>query len=231
MDLALLFTLGLAGSAHCLGMCGGFVVAVTADGRERARRVFLYHAGKLATYVFLGVIAGHLGRAAGELGLGQRALALVSGSVLLLMGLEALGLFQRFAPRVGEAIQLATRAVFSPLLARHGGSSSFVVGIMNGFLPCGLVYAALAAAAARGSAGEAMLGMAVFGLGTWPALGALGLAGSALGPGVRARLRPAAAILMLALAGVSFWRAAVSPTAACHEISPAFTFLWPRGGC
>jgi hypothetical protein len=225
VDFALLFTLGLAGSAHCLGMCGGFVVAVTAGGRERARRVVLYHTGKLATYVFLGAIAGHLGRAAGELGLGQRALALVSGSVLLLMGVESLGLLHRFMPRVGEAIQLARRAVFSPLLSLHGGSSSFVVGIMNGFLPCGLVYAALAAAAARGSAGQAMLGMAVFGLGTWPALGALGFAGSALGPGVRARLRPAAAVLMLALAGVSFWRAAVSPAAPCHEISAALANL------
>jgi sulfite exporter TauE/SafE len=96
-----------------------------------------------------------------------------------------------------------------------------VVGIMNGFLPCGLVYAALAAAAARGSAGEAMLGMMVFGLGTWPALGALGIAGSALGPGVRARLRPAAALLMLALAGVSFWRAHVSPTVPCHTQTSA----------
>src|SRR3546814_16111776 len=100
----LVFLAGLAGSLHCVGMCGGFACALGSDPRGRAatlRRQLLYNVGRVTTYMFLGALAGTLGSALTTgssadqpLLLAQRGLALVAGLLLVFIGLQFLGYFR-----------------------------------------------------------------------------------------------------------------------------------------
>lgn len=187
-----LFGAGLAGSIHCVAMCGGIVAALAsarAPGAVRGRfwgDQALFHAGKIATYAFLGAMAGALGAGlAGSTGLlaAQRVFALFSGAILL--GFGARLFWPAFRGKNGGfgapplvyprpiARRPAARAFASALAAalRAGGPAApFTAGLLAGFLPCGLVYAAAAAAAASANAVEGAGLMAAFGLGTLPAL-------------------------------------------------------------
>jgi sulfite exporter TauE/SafE len=156
--LAGAFVAGLLGSAHCLGMCGGFATACT-----RARGGLpAWHAGRIGTYVFLGALAG----AAGALVPGPAWLpATIAALLMVWFALALAGLVPE--PRLvppGLA-RLATRVAGTPSLG-----SQFLFGVANGFLPCGLVYSALGIAVAAGTPVGGALAMAAFGLGTAPAL-------------------------------------------------------------
>jgi len=178
---------GLSGSVvHCTAMCGPFVLGQAADrmarlpagrlceaARLRSGLLLPYHAGRIATYAALGAAAGLLGSA--------RMPAALPAVLMTLAGLAFLGLaVGRAQPRLlaGVMPALAGGPAFSSLagpIARFGG---LPLGLALGFLPCGMVYAALAASAAAGP----LLGaaaMLAFGLGTVPALMAVGVLGHA----------------------------------------------------
>lgn len=190
-----LFLAGVAGSMHCLGMCGGFACAMGADPRGRSatlRRHLLYNLGRVTTYCFAGAVVGHLGLLlvghAGEgttVSLAQRALALLSGLLLVHVGLQFLGLQQgKSMHAFGPAAAWLTHALRTLVQAR-GSGAPLALGVLNGLLPCPLVYAFAAQAAGSGGALPGLLTMAAFGLGTFPMM----LLAGALGT----RLRPPAA--------------------------------------
>lgn len=166
---------GLAGSAHCVGMCGGLVISLGVRGQESAvlRRQLVYAAGRVFTYTFAGLTAGYLGlRFGAELSrwpAGQIGLQLIGGVALLLVGFELLG----FGPWRGKAESSCLGAALFEGL-RGNARAVFLAGMVNGLLPCGLVYAWLAVAFSTADLVRGAAVMACFGFGTIPALAALG---------------------------------------------------------
>lgn len=216
-----LFFAGLAGSlVHCVGMCGPFVLGQVMSDAERGpagtygewRRLagaalVPYHLGRLTTYTVLGAAAG----AATALFTSTAAFAWLSGALLAvaacLMALQAVGLaVGTHSPLTAGLARLA-----GPLSSSHDPLARYALGIVLGFLPCGLLYGALAAAGGAASAREGALVMAAFGLGTVPALVAVGWGGliirrrlHGIARWIAAPLLVANALLMLALAGQRF---------------------------
>lgn len=185
------FTLGLAGSLHCLGMCGPMALAVGATGGQAP-----YHAGRIVTYSLLGAIAGALGGAISAFTRYQNAAAVVAGAAMILAAIYA---GRRPLPIPLTNIQKRSgRLLLSPLLHHKLG-----FGLMMGLLPCGMIYAALLAAAGAGNWAAGAATMAAFGIATTGPL----LAASLLaGPRLR-QWAPRLTPLALALLGVvMLWR-------------------------
>jgi sulfite exporter TauE/SafE len=195
--------LGMAGSVHCAGMCGPLLLAVHGGvpRSQMMRRMALYHAARVFMYVLLGIPAGYAAHAL-SFGLFGRTVAAVAG-VLLILG--AAGSFAAGrGRRVGEAwssavVWLAAKGAALPRGHPHWGH--VVLGAINGLLPCGLVYGAVAGAAASGSVAAAVTFMTGFGAGTVPLLLGLTLSATSIPAALRQRLRFVAPALM-ALAGV-----------------------------
>ena len=213
-----LFLAGLAGGPlHCGPMCGPFVLGQTADrlaaipasrlcemARLRAGLLAPYHLGRILTYSALGALAGGLG-ALPQIGRLAGVLLLAGAMLFLLQALARLApCFPRipltsaqppagWASRLGRMIARLDRASFRGSLAR---------GVALGFLPCGLIYAALAVAASAASVVQSAFAMACFALGTIPILAAIGIAGQAAGHRFRAVALRAAPVVMLLNAAI-----------------------------
>lgn len=219
--------LGLAGSLHCAGMCGPLALALPAGGGGRARFLagrLAYNGGRLVTYGALGAVLGLAGRSLALAGV-QRGVSVAAG-LLLIAGVWLL-------PRAGGAgsafrIVGGLKRALAGLLRRPGLPSLGLLGLLNGLLPCGLVYAAGAASLAAGGAGAGALYMVVFGLGTVPMMLALGLGGRALPVTWRLRLTAAVPAVvcvvggLLVLRGLALGIPWLSPAAsgACPHCAP-----------
>jgi uncharacterized protein len=232
---ALLFLAGFAGSFHCIGMCGGFACALGADPRGASAtslRHLLYNSGRLSTYCFLGALAGGLGQVictslgtrsepgaallSTSLDAAQRALAVMAGLLMILMALRFFGLlgWQRVASGFGgSTLAISLRS----LLRRPGYAAPLAFGVLNGFLPCPLVYAMIAQAATTADVLSGCLTMAVFGLGTFPAMLAMGGISRLLAPRWRQRGVRLAGSFILALGLVTLGRGVV-PMGAGHGL-------------
>jgi uncharacterized protein len=183
-DLLLLFGASLLGSAHCVGMCGPYVTMCTAQFVPRcatpASRFFLrilFNVGRIATYGLIGVIVGAFGQiaqaVAARLGV-TGIVAIAAGVAALAFGLSMMGWLR------DPARGLARGAVGQWLIACRmrlnkapSAAAPLLLGALQGWLPCTLVYAAATRAGVAGSAGMGALTMVVFGLGTVPAIFAL----------------------------------------------------------
>ncbi|MEO8029234.1 MAG: sulfite exporter TauE/SafE family protein [Gemmatimonadota bacterium] len=154
---------GLAGSPHCVAMCGGFASACAVPRSGFAA----WHAGRLAAYATLGAIAGAVGRAIP----GPAWLPALLAALFLVWFAGALaGLVPEPKLPFAGLTRLAQR-----WLGRPGLLAQFGFGVVNGFLPCGLVYSALAIPVALGHPGQGALAMLAFGAGTIPLLSAAAL--------------------------------------------------------
>jgi uncharacterized protein len=205
--------LTFAASIHCVGMCGGFVAAIGAFRSRRGLRVFLeqilLQLGKASSYAFLGALAGAFGAAllrSAAFTWGERALALLAGLGLAAAGLTLLGLRGRGGDLLADRLAPLLHRLLGPLLTERPAGSSLLIGMALGFLPCPLVYAGLAAAAASGSAAGGALILAGVALGTLPALTAVALFGSAVPLTWRRTLARGAGVLLLAIGVVTFAR-------------------------
>jgi sulfite exporter TauE/SafE len=194
-----LFMTGLVGSAgHCAGMCGPFVLAQVGAGaglRRLAGSVLLpYHLGRGSTYIALGTLlaapVGLLNRLDGLRWI-PAAMLIAAAMVFILQALRGWNLFAGWSPGLPNL----TRALFARPVGLHG----YGLGVVLGFLPCGLLYAAIGAAAATGDPVAAAAGMFGFALGTTPMLVATGL----IGYGATLRWRALARKAMPAIAGVN----------------------------
>ncbi len=182
------FMLGFAGSLHCAGMCGPLALALPHPGRGMAGFVggrVLYQVGRVTTYVGMGLVFGLVGRSLALAGV-QRWVSIGAG-LLILSGLVVAG----WAGVAGPLTSWVNRVKgwLGVLLKRRTLGSLALLGLVNGLLPCGLVYAACAGAAASGEASGGMAYMAVFGLGTVPMMLGLGLSGRAMPVTWRFRLQ------------------------------------------
>jgi sulfite exporter TauE/SafE len=220
-----LFLTGVAGGlAHCAAMCGPFVLAQGAAALERigvddfgrwtrlkGAALVPYHLGRATTYAGLGALAGGLaGLGAAQPGIGWLpAVALGLAAVLFLMqGLGRLGAAGGgWSARLGEHLAGLAR----PLVERPSPARRYVLGLLLGFLPCGFLHGALAAAAGAGTAGGGAIAMAAFAAGTVPPLLLVGIGGAWFlrrrSPGTR-RLGTAIFLANALLLAVLAWRAA-----------------------
>lgn len=182
---------GLAGSPHCVGMCGAFALASGAH----AKQTLPWHAGRLVTYGMLGAIAGFTGSVIP----GPGWVGAVLSTLLICWFAAALaGLVPE--PRI---VLPGFKKLASSLVGRRGATARFAFGLANGLLPCGLVYAALSIPVAAADPITGALAMLAFGLGTVPALTALVWgAGRFSLKSLRARRVMAVAVLIISLLAV-----------------------------
>lgn len=226
------FMLGFLGSFHCVGMCGPIAMALPLSRRERWGIVWAsgtYNAGRLLTYAFIGLIFGAIGWGI-ELAGAQKVLSVLLGLSLLAFAI---------APRRTEAAILSLpllRQAFSGikkqigLLFRHSSwKNQISIGILNGFLPCGLVYVAIAGAMGMGNMWSGALFMAAFGAGTLPMMMGLAIVGQFVPTHLRRRLSRLAPVIMVVFAvllisrgfnvpiprELEFWQAIQDPIM-CH---------------
>lgn len=166
------FLLGLFGSLHCLGMCSPIVLTLP---RSKSNANFLlgrsfYNIGRTISYIFLGLVIAAFGSAINFSGW-QNALSIASG-ILILSTLITYGKSKLDVTWIKpfRAITSGIKKFFSKFYKSNTILSQFGIGVANGFLPCGLVYVALAASIAFSSFYESAVYMGLFGMGTFPML-------------------------------------------------------------
>ncbi len=239
MDLMVLIGAGLAfglvTGLHCVGMCGPLALALPMVGHTRTGYVLgriLYNLGRAVTYAAMGALIGLIGQSFAMGGL-QRGVSIGAG-VLLLLGLVLMktGILNRLMERFGIFTLFARlQGLWRRNFSNRGLTGLFVLGLINGLLPCGPVYVALAAAAATGGSGPAALFMFAFGLGTLPMMLAVSLAGKLIQMPLRRKLQklvPASAAvvaLLLILRGLALGIPFLSPPVQATEIGA------PPGAC
>jgi sulfite exporter TauE/SafE len=200
------FIVGLFGSMHCIGMCGPITLALPGFHNHIPKVVssrLLYNIGRTITYAFMGALIGLAGEGISLAG-AQRWVSIASGILLIVIVLIPSSLSSRFnilKPAYHFTDYLKKK--FGPLLKSNSLSSVFVIGVLNGFLPCGLVYVALAGALATGSLVQGTLYMAFFGLGTIPLLFAFSVFGQFIGASVRRRFNKIVPVFIVVL-GIIF---------------------------
>jgi hypothetical protein len=214
------FVLGFFGSVHCIGMCGPLVLAMPAGAAGRLRFVagrLVYNLGRVVTYVSFGALLGFAGGAVRMPGF-QQTVSIAAGiSVVVLVLLPRIGrsALSSFAPIARLAAAITSG--ISRLITRTSMPSLFGLGLLNGLLPCGFVYLAVAGALAAGTTVAGMTFMAGFGVGTIPAMFGVSLFPRLVSQSVRqkaVRLLPAFTVLvglLLILRGLNLGIPYVSP--------------------
>jgi len=214
LSLAGALLMGLFGGVHCIGMCGGIAASLAGAPARRAnlRAQCAYNLGRIASYTCAGAVAGGLGLSILSLlgPVGVTALRMIAGLFLVAAGLYLSGWWEGMlrVERLGSRIWRR----IAPLARRLGPLdrpwNALALGAIWGWLPCGLVYAALAGAVAAGGALEGARWMACFGLGTLPVmLGGGALSNSLMVSVHRGRVRWAAGALMI---GFGLWTIAAA---------------------
>ena len=173
------FPTGLAGSAHCVAMCGGISISLGL-GSMKKRLLPVYHGGRLASYATLGLVFGCLLPLIGVRDYSPvwaMALRLAAVLVMFAIGLQiALGInLLRRLERYGSRLWQPLAGFVQTLLPVRTGSDALLLGFLWGLLPCGLIYSALALAVVSGNPLHAALVMLAFGAGTLPAMLLLGV--------------------------------------------------------
>lgn len=200
--LVFAFFMGLFGSLHCVAMCGPLVLAMPTGNTSRWLQFansLRYHLGRVLVYGVFGLLIGLIGHSFGGQGW-QRGLTLLTGTLLV-----GAGIFMIMGNRAQSGFRWQQRALAS--LARwigywlHRPGGHLIVGALNGLLPCGMVYMALAAALSSESVAGAGLFMVLFGLGTWPALLLVSIAGHTVKKSLRINMTTWLPIICLVMGG------------------------------
>lgn len=165
------FLLGLLGSFHCIGMCGPIALVLPVHAQRsmpRVTKIFLYQIGRVSAYGSIGFIFGFLGKGLFLSGFQQR-LSIIIGVIMILYVIVPAKLFSNF--RTTTPLYLLIGKIKSGLgkrLKNKSYGSLFIIGFLNGYLPCGMVYMALAGAIAMATPTQGFIYMVIYGLGTIP---------------------------------------------------------------
>ena len=182
-------------------MCGPIALAIPKREEITANIIHksLYNSGRVVTYSLLGILTGLIGQGFNMAGW-QQGLSISLGFLLILTMLVT-GFRNLNIPLIGPIIGLThtIKKYFSQFLKRRSQWSAVVLGMINGLLPCGLVYIALAASIHGGSVKSGLLYMLVFGLGTFPVMLLISLAGNVIGPRVRQKVYKLVPIFIVTL--------------------------------
>lgn len=196
------FILGALGSVHCVGMCGPIAFSLPVVNKVKNAKyisVLLYNNGRVITYSFFGLLFGIIGRTFALFGY-QQWLSITLGAIIIIFLLipkkskvfESTNLVIHFFYKI--------RTSLGKSFARRNYKSVFFIGLLNGLLPCGLVYMAVAGAIATASVIKSCLFMACFGLGTFPMMLSVSFFGSFINITARQKIRAAYPYLMFIMA-------------------------------
>lgn len=225
--------LGLLGSAHCLGMCGPLALALPIGNAKGIKRVFLvlsYNSGRIITYSLFGFVFGLIGYSI-VLGGYQQLLSIFAGCVLLLIVLlpSNLKFKSNLQARLFGFFEKIKRKL-SALLIKEGYKPLLLIGLLNGLLPCGLVYAAAVGSLATGNAWKGALFMLCFGAGTLPLMFGLSWFKQFISIKSRNFIRKATPVFVVSLAlllivrglipGFPFFNGHPQNGGACHTNKP-----------
>lgn len=225
MLIAALF-LGIISSLHCIGMCGPIALLLPVDRANTSRKalqILLYHLGRLTAYGMLGFVFGLLGRGFYLAGM-QQQLSIVVGILMIAIALIPEKVFARY--NFSQPVYRAIAAVKSHLgqqFKRKSPDALFTIGLLNGFLPCGMVYAALFGALAMPRLTESVGYMLLYGLGTVPLMSLVVYAQSWITVPVRQRLQQLIPVVAVGI-GVLFIVRGMG--LGIPYLSPTTTSLW-----
>lgn len=186
------FLMGLLGSVHCIGMCGPLMMALPISHRTDFQKIvalFLYHAGKILSYSILGILLGLFGSQFPIFGF-QRNISIVLGVSMLLYVLYVFVLKPRYIQwwPLSSMYNLIVNNL-SELFKSSSIFSFLMIGMLNGLLPCGMIYLALSSSLATQNILHGGLLMAFFGLGTVPALMMVAIGGQYMGFAFRRKIQ------------------------------------------
>ncbi|MEO6733344.1 MAG: sulfite exporter TauE/SafE family protein [Ferruginibacter sp.] len=196
-------TLGMVGSFHCIGMCGPLAFSLPLNSTSDFAKftgTFLYNIGRIITYSFLGLLFGLAGKSFSLFGF-QQWLSIIAGAAILfflffpkkwMVNNEAKNLFAAYTHKI--------RSALGRLFFKKNYSSLLAIGLLNGLLPCGLIYMAIAGAVATADPFKSALFMASFGLGTLPVMWSVSFFGNYIGIGLRQKIRSAYPVMMALMA-------------------------------
>lgn len=196
------FGIGLLGSFHCIGMCGPIALALPIhqlDKTEKSIAILLYNIGRAFTYAFLGVLVGVVGQSISFFGF-QQWLSIIAGLLILTF------LLAPYLPNLPPSSvrnkwnEQLKKSLSNYLSAPKNVFTYAIIGMINGLLPCGLVYVALASAIAVGSLYGSSLLMFSFGIGTIPIMASLMVFGKYISPKLRVTLNKAVPYFVLIMA-------------------------------
>lgn len=236
MDLITPLTIGLIGSFHCIGMCGPIVVALPLKKHNLGSKItgaILYNSGRVVTYSALGVLFGLLGRGI-HLARFQQWTSIVLGIAMIISVLFPF--FFREKITIGSLFSgLAARLIIRlrKLFTDRSYFSLLMIGLLNGLLPCGLVYVAIAGAINSGNVGSGALFMMLFGIGTIPLLLVAILASDAIGQRIRSKMQKVVPYFVFTLGvlfilrGMSLGIPYISPTS--EKLAPKV--MVEKGSC
>lgn len=183
--------LGLIGSFHCVGMCGPIALALPLNNTNWFTRIFgslIYNIGRAITYALMGAVFGILGEGL-QLGGFQRWISIAMGTIMILaIVFPALFRGSKKLDKYLYGYNARLKIRFGVLFNKRTYSSLLIIGLLNGLLPCGLVYMALAGAIATGGVSSGALFMFIFGLGTLPMLLLLSLIGNVVSGSFKSKI-------------------------------------------
>ena len=220
--------LGLAGSFHCIGMCGPIAFVLPVDRSSKSKLIFqtfLYHFGRIISYSLIGLLFGFIGKGLYLAGFQQR-LSILMGVVMIAIVIIPASLFNRY--NFSKPLYKIIGKVKQKLglyLSKKSNKALFLIGFFNGFLPCGLVYMALLGSISTGNALNGSLYMAIFGIGTIPLMTGAIFLGNFVNLSLRNKIQKAIPVfvviigLLFILRGLGLGIPYISPSDAKLQIS------------
>lgn len=201
--------LGFASGFHCIGMCGPIALSMGLTKNQKANfylQNITYQFGRILTYSILGAVLGIIGQSFELVGF-QNYLTIAVGILLIIMAMFSFGGkdFAAKIPFISKSL-LKVKMQLGKILQRPDYKSRFATGILNGFLPCGMVYMALTASLAAGGIWQGSLFMFLFGLGTFPFMFAVVFIGNFLTTNLRVKILSVIPVMMIALGGLFILR-------------------------
>jgi sulfite exporter TauE/SafE len=196
------FLMGMAGSLHCIGMCGPIALSLPVQGQSMAGKIsggMLYNLGRITTYGMLGLVMGTLGQSLQWFAWQQKISILLGLSILAFLIVPLVLPGKSLHPAI-SALMSSIRARLARVLGNPHPAALYSTGLLNGLLPCGLVYMALTGAVITGGPIAGAVFMMLFGAGTLPAMFATTLFGQWLKYPYRVRLRQIYPALMALMA-------------------------------
>ena len=219
-------TMGMIGSFHCIGMCGPIAFALPLNNDSSLAKFFgslLYNVGRITTYSSIGLLFGLAGKGLSIIGFQQGLSILLGASILIIMLLAKWGTVKLPVPTIFSTAGASIRNAVGKLFLKKNFGALYLIGLLNGLLPCGLIYMAVAGAVATADPVNCALFMAAFGAGTLPVMWAVSFFGNFINMEARKKIRnlyPYVMVVMaclLILRGMGLGLGMISPAAGADK--------------
>jgi uncharacterized protein len=195
--------LGMIGSFHCIGMCGPLAFSLPLNNNGSFAKFagsLLYNAGRIVTYGALGLLFGLAGKSFSLFGFQQGLSITVGIAILFFLFIPKKWIANTRTNSIVSVYSGKIRAMLGELFFKRNFRSLFAIGLLNGLLPCGLIYMAIAGAVASADPFKSAFFMAAFGLGTLPVMWSVSFFGNYVGIGLRKKIRSAYPIMIALMA-------------------------------